>query len=113
MRNSKQSTKDCLDYFNNLKSPCGNRKGSLWISFLDFQGHRVDKIVARVGPVAYTLRLPEEFQGIHITFHISNLKKCLADENLIIPLDEIQLDDKLHFIEEPVEIIDRKVKRLK
>ncbi|GJZ96310.1 putative reverse transcriptase domain-containing protein [Tanacetum coccineum] len=71
------------------------------------------KIVARVGPVAYTLRLPEELQGIHITFHISNLKKCLADENLIIPLDEIQLDDKLHFIEKPVEIVDRKVKRLK
>ncbi|GJR66046.1 hypothetical protein Tco_0012111 [Tanacetum coccineum] len=71
------------------------------------------KILARVGPVAYTLELPEELQGIHSTFHVSNLKKCLADENLIIPLDEIQLDDKLHFIEEPVEIIDREVKRLK
>ncbi|GKE97099.1 putative reverse transcriptase domain-containing protein [Tanacetum coccineum] len=64
------------------------------------------KILARVGPVAYTLELPEEFQGIHSTFHVSNLKKCLADENLIIPLDEIQLDDKLHFIKEPVEIVD-------
>nr|GEX72429.1 reverse transcriptase domain-containing protein [Tanacetum cinerariifolium] len=51
--------------------------------------------------------------GIHNTFHVSNLKKCLADENLVIPLKEIQLDDKLHFIEEPVEIIDREVKRLK
>ncbi|GJR36431.1 hypothetical protein Tco_1212115 [Tanacetum coccineum] len=71
------------------------------------------KILARVGPVAYTLELPEELKGIHSTFHVSNLKKCLADENLIIPLDEIQLDDKLHFIEEPVEIIDREVKRLK
>ncbi|GKA51842.1 putative reverse transcriptase domain-containing protein [Tanacetum coccineum] len=71
------------------------------------------KILARVGPVAYTLELPEELQGIHSTFHVSNLKKCLADENLIIPLDEIQLDDKLHFIEEPVEIVDREVKRLK
>ncbi|GJV94020.1 putative reverse transcriptase domain-containing protein [Tanacetum coccineum] len=71
------------------------------------------KILARVGLVAYTLELPEELQGIHITFHVSNLKKCLADENLIIPLDEIQLNDKLHFIEEPVEIIDREVKRLK
>nr|GEV05041.1 reverse transcriptase domain-containing protein [Tanacetum cinerariifolium] len=65
------------------------------------------KISARVGPVAYTLELPEELKGIHSTFHVSNLKKCLADENIIIPLDEIQLDDKLHFIEEPVEIIDR------
>ncbi|GKE41714.1 putative reverse transcriptase domain-containing protein [Tanacetum coccineum] len=63
--------------------------------------------------VAYTLELPEELKGIHSTFHVSNLKKCLADENLIIPLDEIQLDDKLHFIKEPVEIVDREVKRLK
>ncbi|GJT84109.1 putative reverse transcriptase domain-containing protein [Tanacetum coccineum] len=71
------------------------------------------KILARVGLVAYTLELPEELKGIHSTFHVSNLKKCLADENLIIPLDEIQLDDKLHMIEELVEIVDREVKRLK
>ncbi|GJY75593.1 putative reverse transcriptase domain-containing protein [Tanacetum coccineum] len=71
------------------------------------------KILARVGPVAYTLELPEELQGIHSTFHVSNLKKCLADENLIIPLDEIQLNDKLHFIEEPMEIVDREAKQLK
>ncbi|GJW19625.1 putative reverse transcriptase domain-containing protein [Tanacetum coccineum] len=57
--------------------------------------------------------LPEKLRGIHNTFHVSNLKKCLADENLVIPLEEIQLDDKLHFIEEPVEIMDCKVKRLK
>ncbi|GKE87778.1 putative reverse transcriptase domain-containing protein [Tanacetum coccineum] len=71
------------------------------------------KIVARVDPVAYKLELPEELRGIHDTFHVSNLKKCLADENLVIPLDEIQLDDKLHFIEEPVEIVDREAKQLK
>ncbi|GKB94651.1 putative reverse transcriptase domain, ribonuclease H-like domain, aspartic peptidase domain protein [Tanacetum coccineum] len=58
-------------------------------------------------------QLPEELKGIHSTFHVSNLKKCLAYENLIIPLDEIQLDDKLYFIEEPVEIVDQEVKRLK
>ncbi|GJR99745.1 hypothetical protein Tco_0316254 [Tanacetum coccineum] len=63
------------------------------------------KILARVGPVAYTLELPEEMKGIHSTFHVSNLKKC--------SMDEIQLDDKLHMIEEPVEIVDREVKRLK
>nr|GEV43856.1 RNA-directed DNA polymerase [Tanacetum cinerariifolium] len=67
------------------------------------------KILARVCPVAYTLELPKELKGIRSTFHVSNLKKCLADENLIIPLDEIQLDDKLHFIEEPVEIVDREL----
>ncbi|GJW85299.1 putative reverse transcriptase domain-containing protein [Tanacetum coccineum] len=71
------------------------------------------KILSRVGPVAYTLELPKELKGIHSTFHVSNLKKCLADENIIIPLDEIQLDDKLHFIEESEEIVDREVKRLK
>ncbi|GJV91573.1 putative reverse transcriptase domain-containing protein [Tanacetum coccineum] len=71
------------------------------------------KILARVSPIAYTLELPEELKGVHSTFHVSNLKKCLADENLIIPLDEIQLDDKMHFMEEPVEIVDREVMRLK
>ncbi|GKD80925.1 putative reverse transcriptase domain-containing protein [Tanacetum coccineum] len=71
------------------------------------------KILARVVPVAYTLKLPEELKGNHSTFLVFNLKKCLADENLIIPLDEIQLDDKLHFIEEPIEIVDQEVKRLK
>ncbi|GJX91224.1 putative reverse transcriptase domain-containing protein [Tanacetum coccineum] len=71
------------------------------------------KILSRVGPVAYTLELPEELKGIHSTFHVSILKKCLADENLIIPLDKIQLDDKLNFSKEPVEIVDREVKRLK
>nr|GEU50660.1 retrotransposon protein, putative, Ty3-gypsy subclass [Tanacetum cinerariifolium] len=71
------------------------------------------KILERIGPVAYKLELPRELQGIHNTFHVSNLKKCLSDESLIIPLEEVQLDDKLHFIEEPVEIMDREVKRLK
>ncbi|GJX80903.1 putative reverse transcriptase domain-containing protein [Tanacetum coccineum] len=71
------------------------------------------KIIERIGPVAYKLELPDKLRGIHNTFHVSNLKKCLADENLVIPLEEIQLDDKLHFIEEPVEIMDREVKQLK
>ncbi|GJS25083.1 hypothetical protein Tco_0453715 [Tanacetum coccineum] len=63
------------------------------------------KIIDGIGPVAYKLELPNELRGIHNTFHCSNLKKCLAKENLVIPLEEIQLDDKLHFAEEPVEII--------
>ncbi|GJV88139.1 putative reverse transcriptase domain-containing protein [Tanacetum coccineum] len=71
------------------------------------------KILARVGPVAYTLELPEELKGIHSTFHVSNLKKCLAEGDIVVLMDEIQLDDKLHMIEELVEIVDRKVKRLK
>ncbi|GJU15894.1 putative reverse transcriptase domain-containing protein [Tanacetum coccineum] len=71
------------------------------------------KIVARVGHVAYTLELPEELKGIHSTFHVSNLKKCLAEGDVVVPMEEIQLDDKLHMIEEPVEIVDKEVKRLK
>ncbi|GJT99261.1 hypothetical protein Tco_1094779 [Tanacetum coccineum] len=63
--------------------------------------------------VAYRLELPEQLSRVHNTFHMSNLKKCLPDESLVITLDEIHIDDKLHFIEEPVEIIDREVKRLK
>nr|GEV25369.1 putative reverse transcriptase domain-containing protein [Tanacetum cinerariifolium] len=71
------------------------------------------KIIERIGPVAYKLELPEKLCGFHNTFHVSKLKKCLADENLVIPLEEIKLDDKLHFIEEPEEIMDREVKQLK
>nr|GFB88748.1 putative reverse transcriptase domain-containing protein [Tanacetum cinerariifolium] len=71
------------------------------------------EIIERIGPVAYKLELLEKLRGIHNTFHVFNLKKCLADENLVIPLKEVQLDDKLHFIEEPMEIMDREVKQLK
>nr|GFA57023.1 putative reverse transcriptase domain-containing protein [Tanacetum cinerariifolium] len=71
------------------------------------------KISARVGTVAYRLELPGQLSRVHSTFHISKLKKCMADEPLAIPLDEIQVDDKLNFIEEPIEIIDREVKLLK
>ncbi|GKG58277.1 hypothetical protein Tco_0592056, partial [Tanacetum coccineum] len=65
------------------------------------------KILARVGPVAYTLELPEELKVIHSTFHVLNLKKCLTEGDIVVPVDEIQLDDKLHMIEEPVEMVDR------
>ncbi|GJW96628.1 hypothetical protein Tco_0178436 [Tanacetum coccineum] len=71
------------------------------------------KILARVGSVAYTLELPEELKGIHSTFHVLNLKKCLAEGEVVVPMDEIQVDDKLHMIEEPVEVVDRELKQLK
>ncbi|GJR30863.1 putative reverse transcriptase domain-containing protein [Tanacetum coccineum] len=69
------------------------------------------KILARVGPIAYTLELPEELKRIHCTFHVLNLKKCLAEGDIVVPMDEIQLDDKFHMIEEPMEIVDREVKK--
>ncbi|GJU02878.1 putative reverse transcriptase domain-containing protein [Tanacetum coccineum] len=71
------------------------------------------EIVERVGPVAYRLRLPQELVGIHETFHVSNLKKFLADVNLHVPLEEIKIDDKLRFVEEPIEVMDHEVKKLK
>ncbi|GJV24034.1 putative reverse transcriptase domain-containing protein [Tanacetum coccineum] len=71
------------------------------------------KVLAKVGTVAYRLELPQQLSRVHSIFHVSNLKKYLSDEPLAIPLDEIHVDDKLHFVEEPMEIMDRKVKRLK
>ncbi|GJR96334.1 putative reverse transcriptase domain-containing protein [Tanacetum coccineum] len=71
------------------------------------------EILERIGLVAYRLRLPEELNSVHDTFHVSNLKKCLADANLHVPLDEIKVDKTLRFVEEPVEIMDREIKRLK
>nr|GFA23781.1 retrotransposon protein, putative, Ty3-gypsy subclass [Tanacetum cinerariifolium] len=71
------------------------------------------KVLERVRDVAYKLDLPEELSRVHNTFHVSDLKKCHANEPLAVPLDGLHFDDKLHFVEEPVEIIDREVKRLK
>ncbi|GJZ77483.1 putative reverse transcriptase domain-containing protein [Tanacetum coccineum] len=71
------------------------------------------KVIERVGEVAYKLELLEELSRVHNTFHVSNLKKCHADEPLAVPLDGLHLDDKLHFVEEPLEIVGREVKRLK
>ncbi|XP_071727665.1 uncharacterized protein [Rutidosis leptorrhynchoides] len=71
------------------------------------------EITERIRPVAYRLKLPQVLSEIHDTLHVSNLKKCLADESFVIPLEEIQVDPKLHFVEKPIEIIDHEVKRLK
>ncbi|GJQ98614.1 putative reverse transcriptase domain-containing protein [Tanacetum coccineum] len=71
------------------------------------------KIVERISLVAYRLRLPEELNNVHDTFHVSNLKKCLADANLHVPSDEIKVDKTLHFVEEPIKIMDREIKKLK
>ncbi|GJT94103.1 hypothetical protein Tco_1082948 [Tanacetum coccineum] len=71
------------------------------------------EILERIILVAYRLRLPEELSSVHDTFHVLNLKKCMADANLHAPLDEIKVDKTLHFIEEPIEIMDRETKKLK
>ncbi|KAK9053108.1 hypothetical protein SSX86_029738 [Deinandra increscens subsp. villosa] len=71
------------------------------------------KIIAKVGQLAYQLELPEELSGIHDTFHVSNLRKCLVDEATYVPLHDIVIDDKLNYVERPIEILDRKTKRLR
>ncbi|GKF56398.1 putative reverse transcriptase domain-containing protein, partial [Tanacetum coccineum] len=71
------------------------------------------KVLEKVGEVAYKLELPKELSRVHNTFHVSNLKKCHADEPLAVPLEGLNLDDKLHFVKEPLEIVGREVKRLK
>nr|GEZ15830.1 putative reverse transcriptase domain-containing protein [Tanacetum cinerariifolium] len=94
-------------------SPCRGvirfrKRGKLSPRFI-----RPFKVIERIGPVAYKLELPDKLCGIHDTFHVSNLKRCFVKDDVVIPLDEVQLDDKLHFVEEPIEIMDREVKRLK
>ncbi|GKD94223.1 putative reverse transcriptase domain-containing protein [Tanacetum coccineum] len=71
------------------------------------------KVLARVGKVAYNLELPQELSKVHHTFHVSNLKKWYADEPLAMPLEGVHIDDTLQFMEEPIEIMEREIKRLK
>nr|GEW29197.1 putative reverse transcriptase domain-containing protein [Tanacetum cinerariifolium] len=71
------------------------------------------KVLSKVRDVAYRLELPQQLSRVHNTFHVSNLKKCLSNESLLIMLDELRIDDKLHFVKEPVEIMDREIKQLK
>ncbi|GJT43023.1 hypothetical protein Tco_0951738 [Tanacetum coccineum] len=81
---------------------CFGKKGKLAHRFVG-----PFEIIEKVGPVAYRLDLPEELNGVHDMFHVSNLKKCLADPTLKVPLDEIRVDAKLNFMEGPVEILER------
>ncbi|GJQ98166.1 hypothetical protein Tco_0009305 [Tanacetum coccineum] len=71
------------------------------------------RVLAKVGKVAYKLELPQELSRVHHTFYVSNLKKCYADEPLVVPLEGVHIDDTLQFVEEPVEIMEREIKRLK
>ncbi|GKA49057.1 putative reverse transcriptase domain-containing protein [Tanacetum coccineum] len=87
---------------------CFGKKGKLTPRFVG-----PFEIIVKVGPVAYQLDLFEELNDVHDTFHVSNLKKCLANQTLKVPLDEIRVDAKLNFVEELVEILEREFKKLK
>nr|GEU98421.1 putative reverse transcriptase domain-containing protein [Tanacetum cinerariifolium] len=71
------------------------------------------KVLKKVGAVAYKLELSQELSRVHYTFHVSNLKKCYSDDPLIVLLEGLQVDDKLYFVEEPIEVKDREVKQLR
>ncbi|GJY21030.1 hypothetical protein Tco_0393596 [Tanacetum coccineum] len=83
-------------------------------SYVNFRSKPLEfEILERISLVAYRLRLPEELNSVHATFHVSSLKKCLADASLHVPLNEIKVDKILHFVEELVEIMDQEIKKLK
>ncbi|GJU32428.1 putative reverse transcriptase domain-containing protein [Tanacetum coccineum] len=93
---------------------CWAKVGDSQLTGLEIIHETTEKIVQiKSRTVASRLELPEQLSRVHSTFHVSKLKKCMANEPLAIPFDEIQVDDKLNFIEEPVEIMNREVKRLK
>nr|GEX10760.1 putative reverse transcriptase domain-containing protein [Tanacetum cinerariifolium] len=71
------------------------------------------KVLSKVRDVAYRLELPQQLSRVHNMFHVSTLKKCLSDESLVIPLEELRVDDKLYFVEEPMEVMDCEIKQLK
>ncbi|GJX54910.1 putative reverse transcriptase domain-containing protein [Tanacetum coccineum] len=92
-----------------LQAACDRQK-----SYVDLKRKPMEfQVLEKVGAIAYKLELPQELSRVHSTFHVSNLKKCYSDEPLAVPLDGLHVDDKIRFMEEPVEIMDREVKRLK
>ncbi|GKA17539.1 hypothetical protein Tco_0697376 [Tanacetum coccineum] len=115
-RATEESVRDAIGFEYHLSIRCAQfealyerkcRSYVLWATFGPFE------ILERIGLIAYRLRLPKELNSVHDTFHVSNLKKCLADANLHVPLDEIKVDKTLCFVEEPVEIMDQEIKKLK
>ncbi|GKF58351.1 putative reverse transcriptase domain-containing protein, partial [Tanacetum coccineum] len=83
-------------------------------SYADLKHKPMDfQVRDKVGSVAYKLELPQELSRVHNKFHVSNLKKCYANEPLAVSLDGLHFDEKLHFVEEPIEIMDHEVKWLK
>nr|GEX88939.1 putative reverse transcriptase domain-containing protein [Tanacetum cinerariifolium] len=113
-------------YGRKCRSPvCWAEVGDVQLTGLEIVHETTEKIVQikskiqaacdqqKIGDVAYRLELPQQLSRVYNMFHMSNLKKCLSDESLVIPLEELRIGDKLYFVEEPVEIMDRKIKRLK
>nr|GEU50505.1 putative reverse transcriptase domain-containing protein [Tanacetum cinerariifolium] len=99
-----------LDKFNSLvqRVVCFGKRGKLNPRYVG-----PFKVLKKVGAFAYKLKLPQELSRVHNTFHVSNLKKCYSDDPLVVSLEGLQLDDKLHFVKEPIKVMDREVKQLR
>nr|GEY28288.1 reverse transcriptase domain-containing protein [Tanacetum cinerariifolium] len=109
-------SKRTIQTLKDMLRACAIDFGKGWVNHLplvEFSYVGPFKVLERIGDVADKLDLPEELSRVCNTFHGSNLKKCHADEPLAVPLDGLHFDDKLHFVEKPVETMDREVKRLK
>ncbi|GJX03475.1 putative reverse transcriptase domain-containing protein [Tanacetum coccineum] len=103
-----EAGKDLNDMEDDIREVRFGKRGKLNLRYVG-----PSKVMEKVGSVTYKLDLPQELSRVHHTFHVSNLKKCYTDEPLAIPFNGFHIENKLHFIEEPAEIIDQKVKQLK
>ncbi|GJT43294.1 putative reverse transcriptase domain-containing protein [Tanacetum coccineum] len=110
-----ETTKKIVQIQQRLQAARGRQRSYANIRRKPLEFQVGDRVMLKVSPrkVAYNLELLEELNNVHSTFHISNINKCLSDESHVIPMKELRLDDKLNFVEEPVENMDREVKQLK
>nr|GEX81396.1 putative reverse transcriptase domain-containing protein [Tanacetum cinerariifolium] len=108
-----ETTEKIVQIKQRLQPACDRQKSYVDVRHKPLEFQVGNKVMLKVRTVAYRLELPQTLSRVHSTFHVSNFKKCLFDEPLAIPLDELHIDDKLRFVEEPVEIINRKIKRLR
>nr|GEU79789.1 hypothetical protein [Tanacetum cinerariifolium] len=108
-----ETTEKIIQIKQRIQAACDRQKSyaDLKRKLMEFQIR--DRVLEKVGTVFYKLELPQELGGVHNTFYVSNSKTCHVDEPLAVLLDELHFDDKLHFVEELVEIMDWEVRQLK
>nr|GEU95376.1 transposon Ty3-G Gag-Pol polyprotein [Tanacetum cinerariifolium] len=98
-------------FWQSMQDALGTRLG-ISLAFYPQTDGQSKRTIQTLEDMLRGLRLPKELNGVHDTFYVSKLKKCLADPTLQVPLDEIQVDAKLNFMEEPMEILEREFKKL-